>query len=243
MLSLMPKAIAVLLAAAGPTTTSEHATAVEQQVMLGSDYLHYHRDLRFRLQGMTHLEAGEGAEAHADFLRAARFADKASQAMVAEQLWQGDGVAQDRALAYVWMDLAAERAYPAFIAYRENYWHAMTAEERASAIARGAAVFAEYGDAVAKRRLEHMMRKKRSTFIDSRVGNVARGSKIFMISPDTGLQMQVPRDQVLARKFWHAHDYFQWQDTIWERPLQGIVEVGPLRGEQSDTPAPPDTPR
>lgn len=208
---------------------AEHADGIEQAVMLGSDYLHYHRDLRFRLQGLAHLDEGDSAAAHADFLRASKYADKASQAMVAEQLWSGEGVARDRALAYVWMDLAAERGYPSFVAFRERYWDALRADERASALERGDDVLAQYGDAVAMPRLEHLLRKKRTTFTDSRVGNVARGLQVFMVSPQSGLTGRVPRDQVLARKFWHARDYFEWQDAIWERPPQGVVEVGPLR--------------
>ncbi len=62
------------------------------------------------------------------FLRAARYADKPSQAMIAQMLWNGDGVPVDRVMAYVWADLAAERGYPAFIATREKFWSELNAD-------------------------------------------------------------------------------------------------------------------
>src|SRR3546814_6828921 len=80
------------------------------------------------------------------FLRAARYADKPSQAMVAEMHWRGLGVPQDRELGYAWMDLAAERMYPNFVIKRERYWQLLDADQRSNAIERGQQLLAEYGD-------------------------------------------------------------------------------------------------
>ena len=82
------------------------------------------------------------------FRTASRYADKASQAMVAEMLWQGRGVPIDRPMAYAWADLAAERDYAQFVRLREQYWRApgrQTSRERA--IHQGQSLLPEYGDA------------------------------------------------------------------------------------------------
>src|SRR3546814_15789663 len=79
------------------------------------------------------------------FLRAARYADKPSQAMIAEMHWRGLGVPQDRELGYAWMDLAAERMYPNFVIKRERYLQLLDADQRRNAIERGHPLLAEYG--------------------------------------------------------------------------------------------------
>ena len=80
-----------------------------------------HPDLLHRLAGQVHFEDGRFVEAVKEFTQAARFGDKLSQAMLAEMYWQGQGVSQDRASAYAWMDLAAERGFVAFVAKRERF--------------------------------------------------------------------------------------------------------------------------
>src|SRR3546814_9279963 len=70
--------------------------------------------------------------------------------MVAEMLWNGDGVERDRALAYAWMDLAAERGYAGFLGLRERYWSALDEAGRARALEAGQEVYAHYGDAAAR---------------------------------------------------------------------------------------------
>lgn len=200
---------------------------INEQIARGSDFMHYHPDLRFRRDGMQRFEAGDHARAYELFQRAARFSDKPAQAMVAEMLWNGRGVATDRCLAYAWMDVAAERGYPVFISFRERYWTQLDDTERSCVSERGAAVYAEYGDAVAKERLEHMLRKRRMKFTGSRVGFVAFGLKVYAPT-SSGLMARAPVDQVYDRRFWHANEYHAWQDEIWERPPRGLVEVGPI---------------
>ena len=70
--------------------------------------------------------------------------------MIAQMLWNGDGVKADRVMAYVWADLAAERGYPAFIATREKFWRELSADEQRSAVSAGQAIFDEYGDTTNK---------------------------------------------------------------------------------------------
>lgn len=195
------------------------------EILLSSHFLHYHPDLRYRRNGFMALERGAHAQALLHFRRAAEYSDKPSQAMVAELYWSGSGVAQDRALAYAWMDLAAERGYPTFVAYREQYWNALTDAERGRIADVGTPLYARYGDAVAVPRMEHMLRKGRMHYTGSIVGHVAPRLAVWVSSPSGGM-MSIRGDQAYQKRFWAAKEYFAWQDEILDRPLGGIVEVG-----------------
>jgi hypothetical protein len=190
----------------------------------------HHPDVTFRQQGLAALDRGEAREAFEAFERAAYFADKASQALVAEMYWAGQGVSQDRARAYVWMDLAAERGYPLLLGKRELYWQQLTAAEQGRALAEGPAVFAEYSDDVAKPRLEDELRAGLMQSPGSRVGassafvqvitNIARGP--------VGTLQGVKRPQYYSPKVWNPHYYWAQTDLPWHQPLEGLVEVKPL---------------
>ena len=104
--------------------------STDEFVMTSAGFLSYHPDLRFRLLGLAEYRKGNYVEAMVQFRRAARYADKPSQGMIAEMLWKGQGTAVDRPAAYVWMDLAAERAYKMMLVQREKYWAEMTEAER-----------------------------------------------------------------------------------------------------------------
>lgn len=210
-------------------------SAVGEAVVQGSDFLHFHPDIRHRNSGMASYDAGDVARAVSFFERAARFSDKPSQAMLGEILWKGDGVAQDRELAYVWMDLAAERGSTVFLSLREHYWSALSNAERQRAVTRGAALYAEFGDAVAKRRLEQMLRKRRMQFTGSRVGHVSPGLRV-LVADAAGVPRPVPAHQVYDERFWQADKYFEWQDEVWGRPPVGTVEVGPLSRDATQAP-------
>src|SRR5688500_17327614 len=97
-------------------------------VMLGSfaafadEYDRYHPDQWMRRLAWTEYEAGKPEAAIPLFKKAARYADKPSQLALAMMYWNGDGVAADRVMGYVWADVASERGYPDFVAVRERYW-------------------------------------------------------------------------------------------------------------------------
>src|SRR3546814_14922620 len=93
--------------------------------------------MRWRREGLYSYNREEYDIAMDQFLRAARYADKPSQAMIAEMYWKGIGVPRDRELGYAWMDLAAERMYPNFVILRERYWKRLDAQPRRNAIGRG----------------------------------------------------------------------------------------------------------
>src|SRR5690606_4420973 len=102
--------------------------------VIAAGYLSHHPDLRLRIDGMKALDAGFPRDAMTAFLKSARFADKPAQAMLANMYWDGVGTAVDRPRGYAWMDIAAERGYPDFLAWRERYWEALSPEEQREAI-------------------------------------------------------------------------------------------------------------
>ena len=161
-----------LVAATGLAAFSAHAQHDEELVLNTEGFLRAHPDLKNRSRGMNAYDAGRHDEALTYFRRAARYADKPSQAMVGEMLWNGEGGVRDPALAYAWMDLAAERGYPGFTIMRERYLAALDEAQRADAIARGEEVYAEYGDDVAQPRIANVLRRERRRVTGSRLGYV-----------------------------------------------------------------------
>ena len=138
---------------------------------IAAEYDRFHPDTHYRRLGFKSYSAGNAYEAVTYLTRAARYADKPSQLALALMYWEGDGVDRDRARAYAWADVAAERGYPDFLAVRERYWSEMTPEEQAEARKVGAEVLAEYGDEVAKKRLNGLLRQGLSRKTGSRAGS------------------------------------------------------------------------
>lgn len=239
MAGMTARTLAAALLFAFATMPAHAQTKQPEQVdpaMLTEGFLAAHPDLRWRLEGLHAYEAKDFGVAMTRLLRAARHADKPSQAIVAEMHWRGVGVPQDRALGYAWMDIAAERLYPAFLAHREAYWEALSPAEREEAITRGQAVLAEYGDDVAKPRLEKVMRRERRNVTGSRVGFVGNLTIIPYTGPLAGTGMTLTGEEYYADKYWEPKAYWAHQDTVWNAPLRGRVTVGDV--ERADGAAP-----
>jgi hypothetical protein len=190
-------------------------------VVLTGGFLEWHPDLRWRIEGMEAYRKGHYELALKYLLRAARYADKPSQGVIADMYWDGIGVPVDRAIAYAWMDLAAERMYPQFLQFRERYWNQLSEDERADAIERGQVVYAEYRDAVTKPRLETELRRGRSMAVGTRTGFPGTGASI-RLRDGTILKAS----QYYASKYWEPERYWQLQDTIWRTQPLGKVNVG-----------------
>lgn len=195
--------------------------------MMTEGFLSAHPDLRWRREGLHSYANARYDEAMDHFLKAARYADKPAQAMIAEMYWKGIGVPQDRAIGYAWMDLAAERFYSNFIIKREQYWGELSPAEQAAAIERGQPVLAEYGDAVAKSRMARILRKSRSA-TGSRVGFSGNLDIIPFTGPNAGKGIRIRADEYYAAKYWQPEKYFEWQDQMWDAPpaRKGRVDVG-----------------
>ena len=208
-------------------------TGQDALVMSTESFLAQHPDLRYRREGLHEYREKRMTQAMARFRAAARYADKPSQGMVAEMLWKGEGVARDPVLAYVWMDLAAERGYAIMVARREVFWAGLDAAQRERAIAVGQAVYAEFGDAVAQPRLERVLRRERKRVTGSRTGFVGN---VQIVIPSPSGDVTIDASHYYQDKFWKPADYWRWQDRDWKDLPRGTVDIGPL---QSTTTPPP----
>lgn len=225
-------AIALTFALPLSAWAGDPAPAIDPSV-LTEGFLAAHPDLRWRAEGVRDYAAGRYDAAMTELKRAARYADKPSQAMVAEMYWEGVGVAQDRALGYAWMDIAAERMYHDFVVYREVYWNQLSEGERRDAIARGQAVLAEYGDDAAKPRLAKVLRREAGKMTGSRVGFVGNLQIIPFTGPLAGTGMTVSGERYYAREYWQPKAYWQLQDEIWKAPPKARIDVGPIQPVES----------
>ena len=198
--------------------------------MLTAGFLAAHPDIRWRREGAYSYNHEEYDIAMDQFLRAARHADKPSQATIAEMYWKGLGVPRDPELGYAWMDLAAERMYPNFVIKREQYWRQLDDAQRRRAIERGQALLAEYGDAAAKPRLAKVLRQAKREITGSHAGFVSGGLEIVpMTGPLAGTGVTLSPEQYYAPEFWEPGPYFTAQDAEWGMPQHGRVDVGDVQ--------------
>lgn len=205
-------------------------------IMATDAFLDDHPDLRLRLLALEKYRAGKFEDALHYFRRASYYADKPSQGMVAEMLWEGKGAARDPALAYAWMDLAAERGYLGFLALREKYWDALDPGQRASAVRQGEGIYAEYGDKVAERRLHAALRRGSKSVVGSRTGFVGA------VSIHIQGYGEIHASEYFAPKYWDPKQYREWHDQVWQKPLSGQVKVGEVEAVDDGKPATPPTP-
>lgn len=183
-----------------------------------------HPDQRFRRLGYEAAQKGRTEDARRYYRKASRYGDKISQAALAELLWTGQGGDTDRALGYAWMDLAAERRTPYLLAKRERYWSELSDAERHRALDEGLAIYKEYADAVAKPRLERIMRHERNQVTGSRLGYL--GTLETTLRESDGNGSRVLAQQYYQDRNWKPDDYWKVQDKLIER--QGKVHVGAL---------------
>jgi hypothetical protein len=127
--------------------------------------------------------------------------------------WHGVGAAADHARAYVWADVAAERGYRDLLLVREKMWQEMDAGQRARALLLGEEMYAQYGDAAAKPRMEWAMRKALASATGSRVGATTDRIEILEHGATAGLGLSA-RD-FHERERWRAETYWREQDRQW----------------------------
>ena len=217
--------------------------AVDTDLLSSDAFQQGHPDLRFRNWAEDAYRQGDYVKALRMYQSAARYADKVSQGRVAEMYWAGEGVARDQALAYAWMDLAAERGYRMLLAIRERYWAELTAGERERAIEVGQGLYAEYGDAVAKPRLEKALFKARRQMTGSRTGSltgnqtvtsIARGRANIANATNEGTTFRAER--FYDETYWKPELYWAWQAKVFDEASAGKVRVGDLKPVRDDAP-------
>ena len=206
----------------------------QDKQMLSAGFLTAHPDLRYRLHGMEEFKQGRYEDALKFFQRAAFYADKPSQGMIAEMLWNGHGTQKDAALAYAWMDLAAERGYAGFLGLRERYWNALSEADRQRALDEGAILYAKYGDAAAQPRIATVLRRERRNITGSRTG-FAGNVQIYVPGPN-GFE-QIDGSKFFDERYWDPKKYQDWHDTVWMKPRIGRVNVGEVKQLPATQPA------
>lgn len=207
-------------------TPALDAADTDALVMGSEGFLSYHPDLRHRLSALGEYRKGNYAEALVKFRRAARYADKPSQGMIAEMLWAGKGAPVDRPSAYIWMDLAAERGYKMMLVKRENYWAEMSEAERERALEIGDALHLEYADEFAKPRLEQRLRQARLRTTGSRTGFV--GSLRIEVPTPNGPRV-IDGTDYYKDEYWRAGQYWRMQDGDWKEFGEARVDIGEIQ--------------
>ncbi len=226
--------LALLAAPLAVSGASPVEDPTQDKLMVTGGFLTAHPDLRFRLLGIEELKKKDYSAALRFFQRAAYYGDKASQAMLAEMYWNGQGTAPDPAVAYVWMDLAAERGYEGFLLLRERYWEELTEEQRERAVVQGQELYARYGDEATKPRIAGVLLRERRGAVGSRTG-FAGNAKIYVPGP-SGFE-QIDATKFYDPKYWDPEKYQAWHDSIWMKPRVGKVTVGELERVQDRTPS------
>ncbi|QWP77143.1 sel1 repeat family protein [Lysobacter sp. K5869] len=229
-IALIALCVAAPLRAGAPV-----ADPIEDPALLEGGYLALHPDVEYRQLGIQAYRRGQLDTALQRFRRAGYYGDKPSQAFAAEMYWKGEGAPADRATAYIWMDLAAERGYPDLVALRERYWAAMTPDERKTALEKGPAAYKTYGDPTVKPRYERELRRKRNQITGSHVGmdiGVGGGR-----ADQPELREQIPPGKFYAETHWNAQRYWTRQDKLWRQRLGGTVSVGDLERLGGEQPA------
>lgn len=192
-----------------------------------------HPNEMWRYRALRALKLEQLERALEDFRRAARYGDKFSQHSLSLMHWHGVGTAVDRAHAYVWADLAAERGYRDLLLVREKMWMEMDAASRARALLLGEEMYAQYGDAIAKPRMEWAMRQALASATGSRVG--ASKDRIEILNYGATEGVGVYARDFFAEERWNAKTYY-WRDQ--DRQWNGKVIVLP----PEQLPDPPPSP-
>lgn len=187
-----------------------------------------YRALRARKQKQPERAAGY-------FRQAGSYADKYSQHALSLMYWHGVGVGQDRAQAYVWADLAAERGYQDLLVLREKMWLEMDAAQRTQALLVGEKMYALYGDAAAKPRMEQAMRRALASVTGSRVGATLDSVRV-MVLDDKGKKTgaDISERALYAPQRWNAKAYWQEQNRQWDAK---VIVLPPEPADAQPAPA------
>lgn len=182
----------------------------------------------YRLYGSESAGEGRWGDALDHFRRAARYGDKYSQHRISLMYWHGVGVERDPALAYAWADLAAERLYPTFAVLREKMWMELDAAQRERALREGVALYAQFGDDVAKPRLARAIERHRTGMTGSHVGYSDGRLQVLTPGPAPWSPFDTIGGYDLTPMYaaWRmdADHYWAVEDAIW---THGSVDVGP----------------
>jgi hypothetical protein len=248
--------VGILLVAVVPLSLdTAHAASMEdkasREVLAAMDRTSTwgHPDEYGEFVGMQAYASGNYARAMEYFEIGARYADKLSQLSIGLMYLNGEGVAKDPVSAYAWLALAAERKFPRYVATRDAVWNQLDDDQRRQAGALLDQLSGQYGDAVAKPRMERALREARTEMTGSLVGYGASdvnsvtlaqlaaggvgkgrytgplppcGARSIDGAPITGC------GNIFVAWRWDPKQYFRIRDAAW----YGTVTVGELEQDQ-----------
>lgn len=203
----------------------------------------FHPDLYGMTQGMQDYAAHRYGSALKHFEYGALYADKLSQLCLGLMYLNGDGTKKDPATALAWLELAAERGYPQFVATRDEVASTLNVLqlERAKKVHENLA--RRYGDAVAKHRMAVQLHQGMMNITGSHTGFDSGVVQISRVRCGPALIIggrEVPQigcggmNDFLAKDNWDPEQYFAARDREW----MPLVRVGPLTdvgAEKADT--------
>jgi hypothetical protein len=194
----------------------------------------YHPDLFGEFAGVKRYVSKNYRDAMKYFEIGAYYADKFSQLSIGLMYVNGEGVPKDTLTGYAWIDIAAERDYPDFVATRDRVKASLTPDDlqRAQIIRDKLAL--RYADKVAKPRMEQQLRFGREQMTGSHLGfdqgvkhdspkgtQCKGGVYVGGVSlPEAGCG----GDDIYADSRWKPEKYFARRDSQWK----ATVTVGDI---------------
>jgi hypothetical protein len=239
LLIVMGAALAATMSCVGAKTDDDQTNdAVAQATLraMNDASTWYHPDLFGEFNGMRHYTRHEYADAMKNFKVGAYYADKLSQLSIGLMYLNGEGVEKDPATAYAWLDIAAEREYPDFVATRDRVKASLTPEQSQQGQAMRDELATHYADAVAKPRMVHQLQMGLSQMTGSRLGSSANvlhpPSKMGCRGPVYVGNVKVPEsgcggDEIYAESRWKPEKYFARRDSQWK----ATVTVGAIESD------------
>ncbi len=128
---------------------------------------------RHLVDGDRAYRNGQYTRAKVRFLAGARWADKLAQFNLGVMNYHGQGVPQDKARAWAWFALSAERGYPRMVEMADQIYRELNDEKKA----RGQRILEDelqpqFGDNVAVERTARRMERERRRATGSRTGAI-----------------------------------------------------------------------
>jgi hypothetical protein len=208
----------------------------------------YHPDMFGMTAGMRYYAHHKYQDALKYFEIGALYADKLSQLSLGLMYMNGEGVSKDPITAYAWLDLAAERDYPDFVATRNNLKATLTQQQLAQANEVRAKLAERYADAVAKPRMAVQLRQGQMQMTGSRTGydsGVSHLNTATTCGPALVVGgREVPQagcgaNDMYAKDRWDPDQYFAARDREWKATVTvGEVETQGKAIEKPSQPAP-----
>lgn len=203
----------------------------------------YHPDLFGEFAGVKRYTNKSYDGAMKYFKVGAYYADKFSQLSIGLMYVNGEGRPKDLLTGYAWLDIAAERDYPDFVATRDRVKASLSPEELRRAQAIRDELASRYGDSVAKPRMEQQLRWGLEQMTGSRLGSdfgvlhisavdtPCKGSVVVggLAIPEAGCSS----NDIYAESRWVPAKYFARRDSQWK----ATVTVGDIQSSEKATPS------